>query len=400
MKPHLLRTIGSGIALVFLMGAGPNAAHPNAVASVMLSVPWKGMARAAQVASVPATAMSNSQLSINRTDYRAPLPVSSVVTYVLAPRSSTLVETETTTNGQALKLSQKAPISAGPARPYITWQKMPSLPAGFNVNQLSCTGTWCMAIDDVTRLTLELEGTAWLPTAVIPSDAGFVTSLSCPTPTFCMAVSNRTASAGHDSLGNVLYRADAYTLTWNGKHWHGPALLYSYRGGYTYLRLQAVVCTSTLFCMVTSTPTGSMAWDKSRWTTYEGTTGARTEAGRWHAPMPSSASPALTNSLTNGATGNGNGHVPNPGSTRRPRSPCPGSGAFCPVSPARLLLIASRQRTWQLSTPGTLLPGQQYRATSGVAVTSEDAATGSTVAGRTVQQQNCAVRPSWTPNPL
>jgi hypothetical protein len=121
MKPHLRRTIGSGIALVFLMGAGVDAAHPNAVAFVMLGVPGKGIVRAPQVAPVPATAMSTFQLSINRKDYPATLPVSSVATYVLAPGSSTLAPTEATTSGSALalKLSQPAAISPSAANPSL-----------------------------------------------------------------------------------------------------------------------------------------------------------------------------------------------------------------------------------------------------------------------------------------
>jgi hypothetical protein len=86
-----------------------------------------------------------------------------------------------------------------------------------------------------------------------------------------MAVADTVAPSGHVS-GNTDYRLKAYVLTWRAGDWQKPYLVYSYTSVEPYTNLHSVACTSASFCMATTTPAGSIAWDGSRWAAYRGAT--------------------------------------------------------------------------------------------------------------------------------
>jgi hypothetical protein len=62
--------------------------------------------------------------------------------------------------------------------------------------------------------------------------------------------------------------------------------MYSYTAVEPDTNLHSVVCTSASFCMVTSTPSGSMAWDGSHWTSYKGATAGAYGNGTLACPSP------------------------------------------------------------------------------------------------------------------
>jgi hypothetical protein len=180
------------------------------------------------------------------------------------------------------------PASPTPVvHPYVTWTKGPSLPVSFVLANLSCAGSFCLAIGTTGNRTLELVGDRWKPVAPPPASVGRVDSLSCPTATFCMAVANLYSPAGHDKLGNELVRLSAYILQWRAGDWQKPFHAYSYTGISTYTSLHTVVCTSPSFCMVVSTPSGSISWNGSHWSTYRGVTSGTDGNGTLACASPS-----------------------------------------------------------------------------------------------------------------
>ncbi len=90
---------------------------------------------------------------------------------------------------------------------------------------------------------LTFDGTTWsTPTSIDPDGRG-LSSVSCPSTTFCAAV---------DRSSRV--------LTFDGSSWTAPALLEDPFGR----SLSAVSCATSTFCVATSITTGVFVFDGTR----------------------------------------------------------------------------------------------------------------------------------------
>jgi len=146
------------------------------------------------------------------------------------------------------------------------WHATP-LPAGTPIlSSVSCVSTtWCMAVSSVTEvsdadLALEWNGTSWLQVAPAPGTLEGqygLGAVSCVSSTFCMAV-------GFSSTWGLL--ADA----WNGSSWSNSLDESGNAGGVDFL--SAVSCPTAAFCAAVGS-TGGIAtfsvaavWRGGSWT--------------------------------------------------------------------------------------------------------------------------------------
>ena len=156
-----------------------------------------------------------------------------------------------------------APAAAAPT----TWRSVP-YPAGTGfLNGLSCaTPSFCMAVGGtgttpITPLTELWNGRRWsiVPSPVPPGtiSSALGTDVSCPSPTFCMAIGNST---------NPDFTGQPLTETWNGRRWSIVPSLSSP----LFTGVEEVSSASRTFCVVVgdiSQGRGTVAvWNGSSWT--------------------------------------------------------------------------------------------------------------------------------------
>lgn len=131
------------------------------------------------------------------------------------------------------------------------------------VTGVSCTpGRYCLAVDKAGGTFVWTR--AWTRGPSVGSDVQDVTGVSCVSPSFCVAI-------GTSTLGT---RVASYAVTWTGKRWRAPVMLYSgaVRGAGYYGEVQAVSCTSESFCMLIGGQVNSLVFDGSRWKRRPGRT--------------------------------------------------------------------------------------------------------------------------------
>lgn len=120
----------------------------------------------------------------------------------------------------------------------------PAVVDGFSgyLSAVSCpTATFCVAGDGYGQ-ALTFDGQNWSAPRPVATGAGF-TSISCPTTTFC---------AGVDSTGRA--------FTFDGMQWSAPAAVDS-----PDVRLTSVSCTSATFCAAVDTSGRQTTWDGQAW---------------------------------------------------------------------------------------------------------------------------------------
>ena len=112
---------------------------------------------------------------------------------------------------------------------------------------VSCPSpSFCMAVDDSGN-ALIWNGSSWSNPKNIDRD-NILYSVSCPSPSFCMAV---------DDSG--------YVLNWDGNTWSSPKSIDGTNG------LTSVSCPSTTFCMAVDVSGNALIWNGgSTWTSYTG----------------------------------------------------------------------------------------------------------------------------------
>src|ERR1700759_3010539 len=161
----------------------------------------------------------------------------------------------------------------------------PSGPPNAALTGVSCaSATFCMAIGssdsgfDHAQIKLlgpigtfadRWDGTNWVavPTPAAGANAALV-SISCASPTFCVAVGD-THSAGRQYVAGNAFpgrNTRAVLETWNGTRWAvQPTPLASVRGGV----LSGVSCVSSRFCLAVGASSilasFAVAWNGTRW---------------------------------------------------------------------------------------------------------------------------------------
>ncbi len=122
-----------------------------------------------------------------------------------------------------------------------TWTSpSPIDPSGGGLTSIECpSATFCMAVD-ANGNALSWNGTSWSPPTQVDKSGG-LSSVSCPSATFCMAV---------DNAGNA--------LSWDGSTWSAPKQVDS-----TYV--SSVACPSATFCMAVDNSGNALQFNGSSW---------------------------------------------------------------------------------------------------------------------------------------
>ena len=128
----------------------------------------------------------------------------------------------------------------------LAWQPMAEVDrSGEGVTSVSCaSSSFCVAVDKAGN-ALTYRGAAWgAPQAVDPEGLG-LESVSCPSVTFC---------AADDNSGNV--------LTYNGSDWSAPQ-----RVAPEFVGSSQVSCASASFCMLVTNAHDTVTYDGRSWAT-------------------------------------------------------------------------------------------------------------------------------------
>ena len=124
------------------------------------------------------------------------------------------------------------------------WSRPANIYSG-NTNvtdSVSCSSpSFCMAVDLVNAY--RWNGRIWSSPTILEYGYG-INSVSCPSPSFCMAVA-----------GNSAYR-------WNGKTWSGATLIDSIN---SFNSLNSVSCPSPSFCMAVDVNGNAYRWNGRAW---------------------------------------------------------------------------------------------------------------------------------------
>ena len=119
-------------------------------------------------------------------------------------------------------------------------------PARGNMRSVSCpTPSFCMAVDESGNNALRWDGTGWsAPVSIDPGGTRVeITWVSCASRSFCAAV---------DTRGRV--------MTWNGRSWSPPAAVDANGAGLT-----SVSCPSASFCVAVDGDGNALRWNGARW---------------------------------------------------------------------------------------------------------------------------------------
>ena len=125
----------------------------------------------------------------------------------------------------------------------LTWSAPLSIdPNGGPLTSVSCpSSSFCMAVDGGGN-ALSWNGSSWSAPVYISPNGGDLTSVSCPSSSFCMAV---------DYGGNA--------LSWNGSSWSAPVSIDPNRAP------NSVSCPSSSFCMAVDWYGNALSWNGSSW---------------------------------------------------------------------------------------------------------------------------------------
>lgn len=127
-----------------------------------------------------------------------------------------------------------------------------SAPLPASLSSVSCpTSTFCMAVD-YSGNSLRWNGTSW---SVPQKISQVLAAVSCPSASFCVAVG---------SSGGPLGPAAGYAVTWSGSSWSKPTSIDSSGGGPF-----SISCPSSSFCLVGDKKGNSITWDGSTWSAPE-----------------------------------------------------------------------------------------------------------------------------------
>ena len=126
-----------------------------------------------------------------------------------------------------------------------TWSTPQNVDGSNDLISVSCpTTTFCMAITDLGQAS-SWNGSTWsVPQIANPLGTGLY-SVSCPTSTFCMAVVN-----------------NSYAFTWNGSTWTLSQITNT--GG---TDLYSVSCPTSTFCAAVGDKGYASTWNGSTWST-------------------------------------------------------------------------------------------------------------------------------------
>ncbi len=123
-----------------------------------------------------------------------------------------------------------------------TWSSPQQVdPHGGGITSVSCPSpSFCMAADIIGD-TLYFQGYNWTTPEQVDPGAG-ISSVSCPSPSFCMAV---------DNAGNA--------LEWNGSAWSKPSQIVNGAA------LSSISCPSSSFCMAVDTAGDATSYTGTAW---------------------------------------------------------------------------------------------------------------------------------------
>jgi hypothetical protein len=104
---------------------------------------------------------------------------------------------------------------------------------------------------------LAYDGSSWSSPVRVQGQLQLA-SVSCPSPSFCAAVGDRSTGLGSFA---------GYTLTYNGRSWSAPALRVegSIERGERAAELESVSCASASFCVVTNNAGQVLLYNGSSW---------------------------------------------------------------------------------------------------------------------------------------
>jgi hypothetical protein len=180
-----------------------------------------------------------------------------LATLVVLPLAATACSGTTTTRSGGSTAPRATPTrSSANAQSHLVWQPMAEVDrSGEGVTSVSCvSSSFCVAVDKAGN-ALTYRGSAWsAPQAVDPDGQG-LESVSCSSVTFC---------AADDNAGNV--------LTYRGSDWSAPQRVATEQ----FLGSSQVSCASASFCLLVTNAHNTV--------TYNGTTWATSKYDLGHAP--------------------------------------------------------------------------------------------------------------------
>ncbi|MHB8263480.1 MAG: IPT/TIG domain-containing protein [Acidimicrobiales bacterium] len=137
-----------------------------------------------------------------------------------------------------------------------TWTPLTDIDSTHALSSVSCplSSSFCMAVDNAGN-ALEWTGSSWSTQGIIDKSyqLNSPSAISCPTTIFCMA-------AGYATLGPD-FTDDA--LSWNGASWSTPANMDS--SSSSSLSLTSVSCPSASFCVAVDNLGNAFEWNGTSW---------------------------------------------------------------------------------------------------------------------------------------
>jgi hypothetical protein len=143
--------------------------------------------------------------------------------------------------------------SVAPTASSVRWSPTRSVAPNFALTLVACTSeSFCLGLgaNDKTGAagTTVWTGSTWTkPRTLGAPSTGVVRSLSCASPGFCEALSTGAA------------------YTWNGEHWSSAMLLAGALASTTTIEVTSVSCPSSSFCMAVDNAGDDFLFDGHRW---------------------------------------------------------------------------------------------------------------------------------------
>ena len=136
-------------------------------------------------------------------------------------------------------------VSVSSATSTLIWSAPASIDPNDILTSVSCASSdFCIAVSNA-GIALTWNGTSWSQSVLIDPNPNYsLTSVSCPSATFCVA---------------VVSNGDA--LTWNGTSWSQPVSIDP------NLNLDSVSCPSSTFCAAVDFNGNALTWNGTSWST-------------------------------------------------------------------------------------------------------------------------------------
>ncbi len=132
-----------------------------------------------------------------------------------------------------------------------SWAKPQNIDATGSLISISCASASFCAAADPNGYVYTFDGTGWSgPTQVVPQGE-YLNAISCPTASFCVAVGSAENAQNNGQIGQA--------VTYSGATWTAPATIDSNTG------MSSVSCVSATFCMAVDDFTGAVSYNGTTW---------------------------------------------------------------------------------------------------------------------------------------